>query len=216
MAKQRYTRERNKRELHKTLYIFTEGEKTEVNYFEAKAREINSRERYKRRKLRIEVIGTGRNTLSLVDKALEYIENNGVDCNLDECWVVFDLDDFNRDFDNAINKAEANKIKVAYSIASFELWYLLHFKPHNTAWHRKIYGKTLTECLKNHTGDSEYKYEKNSEDMYELLKEKESEAIRNAERLIKDNLNVRPISKKDPSTTVHLLVKRINEIGNNQ
>lgn len=199
---------------YKFIYIFTEGEKTEVNYFNSKKEEIGKEIR--RSNIKIEIKGVSCNTLSLVDYALEFIEKENIKIdnskNSDECWVVFDKDDFDRDFDNAINRAEANNLKVAYSNESFELWFLLHFHLLDSAIKRKDYNSKLTDNLKKLTGDKTTKYSKTTKNMFSLIKDMEKGAIRNAKHLLKIHKDEPSFLKKNPSTTVHLLVENLNKL----
>lgn len=49
----------------------------------------------------------------------------------EQVWCVFDKDNFKaNDFNSAINLAESNGFKVAYSNQAFEYWLLLHFEDH--------------------------------------------------------------------------------------
>lgn len=216
MKEKRFERKYNNRIPYRFIYIFTEGEKTEVNYFEAKKEEISSEIR--RNNIRVEINGTGRNTMSIVDYALNYIEINKININpdesIDECWVVFDLDDFKKDFDNAISRATANNLQVAYSNESFELWYLLHFSYFNSAIRRNIYINKLTENLKELTKDKKIKYDKAALNMYSLIGHKEKDAIRNAKKLIELHSGEKTISRKNPSTSVYLLVESLNKLKN--
>src|SRR5580693_4188312 len=73
--------------------IVCEGEKTEPNYFEAlkKSLEFDAPAR-----VEIKIFGEGRNTKSLVEKAVERkkeIEKNSTR-KVDKIWVVFDKDSF--------------------------------------------------------------------------------------------------------------------------
>lgn len=192
---------------YKIIYIFSEGEETEPNYFESKKKEI------RKTNIQIVVKGTGYNTLSLVEYALNYMSRNNIEINdsaeSDECWVVFDKDDYNRDFDNAIKKAKDNNFKVAYSNECFELWFLLHFNFIDTAIGRKNYIEKLDERINAINGQN---YQKNLKNMYELIKHLEKDAIRNAKKLLEIHKGVQSYSKKNPSTTVHLLIEKLNQI----
>ncbi len=53
------------------------------------------------------------------------------------------------------------------------------------------------------------KYEKNSDSIYDDLRDKQDTAIKNAENLIKQYQPHNP-ARDNPSTTVHLLVKELN------
>jgi hypothetical protein len=199
----------NTRKPYKIIYIFTEGEKTEVNYFESKRKEIE--EEIRRKNIKIEIKGRGRNTLSLVNFAINYIKDERINVKLDDCWIVFDKDDFDKNFDEAIKKAQDNGFKVAYSNIKFELWLLLHFSFIHNAIEKKDYDKKMTENLRKIIGDKKYKYDK-TVDIYSLIKDKEKDAIRNAKKLLDIHKNEKSFLKKNPSTTVHLLVEGLNEL----
>ncbi len=66
----------------------------------------------------------------LVNKAIEMREsaeqNPGQEYNT--IWCVFDNDDFKQNFRKGIILADNENIRTAFSIESFELWLLLHFK----------------------------------------------------------------------------------------
>lgn len=94
----RFKRDLSKQKQHSFIYIVTEGKKTEPIYFNYKRSEI------RRNDIKIKIKGTGYNTISLVDFALEFVQQENIDLEIDECWVVFDKDDFDKDFDNAIKK----------------------------------------------------------------------------------------------------------------
>ena len=98
--------------------------------------------------------------MRLVNYISDFIKENKIDLTIDECWVVFDKDDFNQGFDNAINKALKKKLKVAYSNESFELWFLLHFDFMDSAVGRKDYNKRITEKYIAEVGDKKYRYNK--------------------------------------------------------
>lgn len=201
----RFKRSTHRRKQYSFIYIFTEGERTEPIYFESKKKEI------RRNDVKIEIKGKGCNTTSLVDFTLDFIKKENIDLRMDECWVIFDKDDFNKDFDNAINKAKKNGLKVAYSNEAFELWFLLHFSFMNSAIGRKDYNKKLTENFRKLTGDKKYKYDK-AVDIYSLIKDKEIDAIKNAIKLLKQYKDKASFLKKNPSTTVHLLVEKLNKL----
>jgi hypothetical protein len=175
------------------MLIVCEGEKTEPNYF------IQFKESI-RDQLIVFVKGTGYNTLSLVEYAIELKDKNRKkNKDFDIVWVVFDRDSFPaKDFNEAFTLAERKKFKVAYSNEAFELWYLLHFDYIDTALSRDQYEGKLTERLK-------FKYVKNSEVMYEILLPLQEAAIKNAEKLLLFHPN-----KENPSTTVHKLVIQLN------
>jgi hypothetical protein len=183
------------RELRKRILIVCEGKKTEPNYFESMRVEL---------KIAGEAKGTGSNTLNLVEYATTR-ENEG----FDEIWCVFDKDSFSdNDFNNAIQKARQKGFHVAYSNECFELWYILHYNYHTTAHQRNHYFKRLGTLI----GES---YQKNDSSMYQKLNDKLARAIKNAERLLKTHQGKTP-ARANPSTTVHQLVLRLQEIAKEQ
>jgi len=212
----RFKRSIRKRKEHSFIYIFTEGKKTEPIYFNFKKEQIE--EKLRQRRIKIEINKNykgGYNTKSLVKLAIDFIaDKNKFDPELDECWVVFDKDDFDRNFNSAINKALKNGLMVAYSNEAFELWFLLHFNFMNSAIKRDIYNKKIEENYKKETGDKKYKYNKTSGvlPLINLIKDREKNAIRNAKKLLEQFKNEASFVKKNPSTTVHLLIERLNKL----
>jgi len=180
------------------ILILCEGEKTEPNYFRKFPVKIDLVE--------LDVAGIGANTLSLVQAAIgrrdDAVRNNVA---YNQVWCVFDRDEFRSvNFNAAFRLARDNRIRIAYSNQCFELWYFLHFQFNDAALHRHAYGEKLTEQM----GGRNYK--KNDAAMYDLLKDKQWVAMRNARKLLTRYCLCNP-EKDDPSTTVHLLVEVLND-----
>lgn len=179
--------------------IVCEGEKTEPNYFRRFPVDTNV--------IKLDIKGEGKNTKSLVEKAIE-LKNDSESDETDRFWCVFDRDknpknpNDSQNFNSAITLARNNGIDVAYSNDAFELWYLLHFHFYNTGISRQDYQNMLTKLLG-------HEYKKNSETIYEELKDKQENAIKNAKRLLQEYEPPNPESD-NPSTTVHLLVEELN------
>ncbi|PTN26817.1 RloB family protein, partial [Desulfonatronum sp. SC1] len=107
---------------------------------------------------------------------------------IDKVWAVFDKDSFPaRNFNNAINKGENSnpKIHCAWSNEAFELWYLLHFNYYNTGISREQYQRSLEAEINQASKRSDFKYEKNSVNMFSILKEygSQEKAIKNSKNL---------------------------------
>ena len=200
-----YLRRQTKpRKTRKRFLIICEGEKTEVNYFKAFAVP---------KKIEVMVQGEGKNSLSLVKKAIQIIDNLKQDDSFDQIWCVFDKDNCSKEqFNQAEGLAKQKNINIAYSNEAFEIWFILHFQYLDIATSRSEYLKILTTQMKKYgLLNEEEKYEKNREDMYEKLKPYQTTAITNAEKLIQD----RDEAKKhpfdaNPSTTVQELVQELN------
>jgi len=115
------------------ILIVCEGQNTEPGYFKM----------FRLASAKVEVVGTGYNTLSLVKRAI-VLKNKH---NYTQVWCVFDKDE-HHNFNNAINKAKANGIKVAYSNQAFEYWFILHFDDHQGGqMHRSLYHKKINTIL---------------------------------------------------------------------
>ena len=104
-----------------TFLIVCEGEVTEPEYFNS---------------FRL----TSANVKAIIEKRRSR--------NYDQCWVVFDKDDFSdSDFNAAIQMAQTNGFHVAYSNQAFEYWFLLHFNLYQGSIHRNRYGEMLSHLL---------------------------------------------------------------------
>jgi hypothetical protein len=186
------TRKVNTREVKQRFLIVCEGEKTEPNYFNSF--------RVPRKVLQIDVKGVGENPSKLVESAKKY---NSLE-DYDQVWCVFDRDNWPpQDFNNALQNAEHQNFKVAYSNEAFELWYVLHFEFMNTGIPRSDYCQKLNKLM-------DKKYKKNSEEIYDELIDKQDIAIKNSKKLLQKYDPQTPV-KDNPSTTVHLLVEELNK-----
>ncbi|GAL94136.1 MAG: RloB domain-containing protein [Microcystis wesenbergii TW10] len=192
------------RETRKRFLIVCEGEKTEVNYFKAFTVP---------KKIEFMVKGEGKNSLSLVNKAIKMIDNLKKDDSFDQIWCVFDKDNCSKEqFNQAEGLAKQKNIKIAYSNEAFEIWFILHFQYLDIATSRSEYLTILTKQMQKYgLLNKKEKYAKNREDMYEKLKPYQRTAITNAAKLIQD----RDEAKKhpfdaNPSTTVQELVQELN------
>lgn len=201
----RFSRNYEQKSEYRIIHIFTEGTETEPNYFRAIKDELRLNN------IDIRINGLAFNTLSLVDYAIDFKNTNGIE-ESDEIWVVFDKDEFDKRFDGAINKAEAHDIKVAYSNESFELWFLLHFNYIDCSLTRGDYNKKLDENLSKLTNKKVIKYNKNSKDIYSLIKNNEKGAIKRSKKLLESYGDEKSFLKKNPSTTVHVLVENLRKL----
>jgi len=207
-----------RKELKDSILIVCEGEKTEPNYFRS----------FPVAGVKVEVLGEGRNTLSLIEKAGKYwkrMTNEGKF--YETLWCVMDRDSFPKcNYDNSFNKIKALetninkrykkklvkefKANIAYSNEAFEIWYMLHYEYYNTSISRDRYIRLLSDKM----GIS---YKKNSQDIYERLealnlntdgKNGLGFALKNAEKL-RASISLSEVHRQNPSTTVDLLVKEL-------
>ncbi len=183
------------RDLRPRFLIVCEGERTEPNYF--KSFRVNAV---------VEVIGTGKNTKSLVEHARALQQQAKKQSKVySDVWVVFDKDDFTVDtFNQAIEQARQAGFGVAYSNEAFELWYVLHFDYMDNAITRQQYQEILTRRL-------ERRYDKNDLTLYGRLIKLQPAATINAEKLLASYQPGHNPAQNNPCTTVHLLVKELNQ-----
>ncbi len=210
--KKRKTEFKSKRKFY---LIVCEGEKTEPNYFESLKESLP---RGVLELTNIDIDGTGKNTLSIIEEAkkLKKKYEEKYLRKIDNVWAVFDKDSFpSNNFNNAINKGVNSrpKINCAWTNEAFELWYLLHFNYCNTGVPRDQYQKLLEREINNSANTSDFKYQKNSKEMFSILNQYGSQerAIANAERL-EGLYHDRSYSNHNPCTKVHKLINELIEL----
>lgn len=186
------------REVKQSFLIVCEGENTEPDYFKA----------FRMTTATVKAVGEAMNTISLVTKAINIREAEKRKKRFyDQCWVVFDKDDYpNNDFNQAIKLAEKNGFKVAYSNQAFEYWFLLHFNRYTGAIHRNQYKDMLEKLI----GMPYIKDEGFGAMMYNLLLARQKTAIQNAITVLAEISHGNP-AEEESSTTVHGLVIELNK-----
>lgn len=207
------------------ILIVCEGEKTEPLYFNWWKRQLENIKRIARSRTigeieitipddEIEVKGEGRNTKSLVQKAIELKNRPDNIVDYTQIWCVFDRDSFKPEQYNAAIEACKGDIKAAYTNEAFELWYLLHFDYVNTGVSREQYKEKLTTCL--YGKKSKQKYKKKDPEIYKKLlahpKADQQRAIQHAKELSKHYEGQKNYADHNPSTTVHKLVEMLNDL----
>jgi hypothetical protein len=197
--------------------IVCEDEKTEPYYFEGFIKEFPEETVYLR------AIGTGRNSKGVVEQSivektkLAELSNKIVD----EVWAVFDKDDAEKSFGNAERFKEAFRLarevnhKVAYSNEVFELWVLLHFTEISSVKpipRNEIY-KSISDIVKSFPGYEGFEYQHGNTEIIDVLTKvgNEEDAIGRAQELLRKQAGIQPL-EANPSTTVHILVRRLREL----
>lgn len=183
--------------------IVCEGTKTEPNYFMG-LKEVISQKQDNR--IQLEIIGTGENTRSLFETALELARNspNGYS----DVWIVFDKDDFPAESFNVMeelcnsNSSEDITFHAVWSNQCIELWFLLHFMYLQSDLHRSEYYPKLTKCL-----GKEGAYRKNREDIFPILLPYIDFAIANARKLDAVNKDRTP-ALSSPGTKVYEMMEK--------
>lgn len=212
-----FERKTNYKPPRKTFLIVCEGIETEPNYFAAFQKIGRDN-----KTATIQIIPASAVGKTVVKKAKKLKDDGAY--GEDEVWCVFDRDakkenNNQQNFNDAIRLAIENKVNLAISNDAFELWYLLHYEYYVSETHRS----DIKEMLSSKTRLGE-KYEKNCDDMYEKLKDKQANAIKYAKNLLfsygidpdnLDNLTLEErtrIHNQNPSTTVYRLVEKLNEV----
>ena len=192
------SRRQGVREIKQSFLIVCEGAKTEPDYFKA----------FRMTAATVKTVGQAMNTMTLVSKAISIREADQRRKKVyDQCWVVFDKDDFPaKDFNQAIQFAEKNGFRVAYSNQAFEYWFLLHYNLYTGAIHRNQYKDMLTKL----TGIPYSKSEGYGAVMYNLLLSRQQQAINNAETVLAEISHGNP-AEEESSTTVQRLVIELNK-----
>jgi RloB-like protein len=212
----------------KSFLIFSEGKNTEKSYFE----------QFKLPTVEVEVIGAGKVTYSLVEYAIPIAQQKNAErektgkTKFDEVWCVFDADPVLdapkqlTNFKNAIDLANANGIKVAYSNQAFEYWFILHFEDHQGGtMHRDDYHDKINSYLKPlgcyYDGKNSKKVGADFFNQMLVIVDKtydgkpitrQDKAIQRAKRILQyHNDNGTSPAKAESSTTVFELVERLKK-----
>ena len=194
------------KETVRRILIVCEGEKTEPNYFAGFQKEF--RVKGIQNRVYLDIKPAGMVSLSLVKETIKIKEKDG---EYYQVWCVFDRDlkkenKNQQNFNAAIKLAKKHQIQLAVSNDAFELWFLLHYEYYSSQTHRSELINKL--CHKNRLGKQ---YQKNSENMYEILKDKQFLAIDNAAKIWNDcNKNY----NSNPSITVFQLVETLKDLLN--
>jgi hypothetical protein len=191
--------------IDKRILIVCEATRTEPNYSSGFQKELRSKSI--KEKVFLDIKPAGKVSLSLVEETISLKEE---DKEYDQVWCVFDRDfkaenNNQQNFNTAIKLAKKNDINLAISNDAFELWFLLHYEYYQSQTHRSKLSSKLSDRL-------DVDYQKNCDYMYEKLKDKQIDAIKNAKKLwheCNEDYNI------NPSTTVFKLVEILNNFLNN-
>lgn len=223
-------RPKSVRHYRELIMIVCEDEGTEPYYFGKFKKEFE--DIFPNDTVMLVPIGTGRNSLGVVNKAvtekLSSFENYRKE--VDEVWAVFDKDDLDKqpktreNFRKAFEEAGKNGIKVAYSNECFELWLLLHLtdidaqKPiprHSDTDEGTIGLYERLEALinKGRTPETQFTYSHGAKDIVDIILSsgKEDLAIRRAKELDLKQRDKEPI-EANPNTKVYMLVAHLREL----
>lgn len=202
---------RRTRRIKPKAFIICNGIETEYNYFSGLRSFLGREGNYL-----MDVKTIKGDPISVLEQILEgkFLFKH-FDNEIDEIFVVFDIDDFYDQNGEALisitNKAITAGIKLIFSNPCFEYWLLLHLK----GTYSTLDAKKALELLKK-----EYKkvfsteYQKNLQEIYLKFLPYEDEAIVRCERFTYSDLDVENSIKINPSTRIHTLVKLLKNTEN--
>ncbi|MGG6898838.1 RloB family protein [Rhizobium sp. BR 315] len=204
----RLTRKQGRKRPYDRTLIVCEGEKTEVNYFDAIRRE----KRLPNADIQVVPSDYGTSPLNIVEYAIDHFSESKA---FDRVYVVFDRDD-HASYHNALAKAEATDKKLKNdggkavpftaipSVPNFELWLLLHFRDVLAPIHRNEVYAALRLPAHYPT------YAKNSKTVYADTKDRIPAATTRAVHL-RGQFNAH--SGVDPYTDVDVLTGELMKIA---
>ncbi len=187
------------------LWIFCEGEKTEINYFS----KLKTHERISRINIKVKSADKITDAIGVVKYAISFLQNKKRDFEPgDLIYCVLDRDaNTNQHLEKALKLANENGILIIFSNPCFEYWILCHFEYFITTCNPD----DMIRKLKKNLGI----YRKNDSDIYKKTQDKIAIAISNAKK-IKDTHEkngIKLISREsNPSTYVFELIEKIEEL----
>lgn len=199
------SRGRAHREPKKVIYIYSEGDRTEPEYFSF----------FNLSRVKIKTRPVKKDPTTLLKKAIDYINQEDFDLNRDEKWCVFDKDDVPKDkYNEVIREAEKFGFKVGWSNQAFEYWLLLHLQDHDGGcMHRNIYKDRINAHIKNEK--AQYQSDKTKGITREFFDElmgdnyaRVKKAIERGKRIHEKHKDVLP-AEAESTTTVYKLVEII-------
>lgn len=182
------------------ILIVCEGKCTEVNYINGIKKEL--------RLSNIQIEGPFTNPQTLFNETKKYLESNP---EIKKAYCVFDRDNHTTFLQvlkhiRQYNKEYTPQIVSIISNPCFELWIYLHCRYSTHAFHTNARGKSASDALTAEIRKHFPQYKKNRADLYQMLKEKTSTAIKHAERLSDYQKND---PNQNPYTDVHKLVNML-------
>jgi hypothetical protein len=183
---------RQPKQTNKSIFLLTEGEETEPNYFNAIKQVGDLQEGYS---LTVKA-SKNRSPYQMVEEAIKHKSKN----TYYEVWCIFDHDTHDKLAD-AFDLAEKEGINVAFTAICFEVWILFHYVYTTRAFQNS--DQVIAE-IKRYMKE----YNKDYEKLYEQTKDKLHTAIAHAEKLRK-SLEQPDRRLQNPYVDVDRLIKQI-------
>ena len=189
----RPSRGRPKQPLRPRVIVVTEGEKTEPQYINEFLRIHGAPN--------VHIGGTGFDPLGVVEKAIELKKNLGRGTRA-HVWAVFDRDEHPR-FEEALQLAQRNCIRVAVSNPCFELWAVFHYQDYAAHIERHECQRLLARLCKSYRADRGKLF--NDTD---AIRSNHDAAVQRGKRSLHDR-KMEGDPQGNPSTSMHVLMESI-------
>lgn len=198
------------------VLIVCEGQ-TEKLYFETVFADLLSD------KVFVRPVSAGRDPLGVAEQAITEREELRLEANkeVDQVWLAFDKDDADREpakkarFEQAIQLAKDEKMKLAFSNEAFELWLLLHFVEVNADTplpRQKIY-ELFGEILQQHplfaTAGYNHKKSKPATVLQAVSELGDAVLAHSRAEVLLSAHGEKPLLETNPSTRVHILLRSL-------
>lgn len=202
-----YARKKSTRSGQPKILIVCEDSKSSAYYFE------DLKEDFGLSALTVEGKRCGSAPISVVDFAVSEYEKSKKEDKFDRVYCVFDGDkpaECNAAIQKLNTLTPKNTFFAITTTPCFEFWLLLHFGYTSAAFVAKG-KKSPCDCAGDQlkAADKFPEYGKNKRQTYALTKEKLTDAINNAKRLVQANLETQ---SNDPQTNMHELIEYLQSI----
>lgn len=198
--------------------IVCEDEKTEPTYFQ---QFIDLLPELPATTLFVRCIGTGLDPLGVINRTVEERDRltKQAGKEVDFVWAVFDKDDADANpartkrFTEALAKAEAEGIDLAFSNEVFELWLLLHLRevdPESPVPRAEVYEQLQTAVQEAEASDFEYVHGQ-PEIIQKVAELGDEEAAKQRAERLEVYHGDTPLLAANPSTRVNRLVELLRE-----
>ncbi len=182
------------------IIVCTEGEKTEPQYLEM-FKEIHVKPLGKS-VFNLEIISCASVPMTVVNRAIQEIQQQGPLSRENSVWAMFDRDDHPK-FKEAKDKARKKGVHLAVSNPCFEIWGIYHYRDWQGPINRDQCQKELERLCPSYNRKSGKIFADQNVIKYNCL-----DAIKRAENSL-DSREREGNSEGNPSTSVHCLIGKI-------
>ena len=188
-------RKNYKKRKTKLIHIFCEG-KSQDNYF----KQFIAFERIRRANVQIKN-SKKTDSLGMINEVISFQKSKN-SSDGDEIFCVFDIDNTNqKTLRKAVDLSKKHKIKLITSNPCFEYWILCHFEKYS---HPIKSNEIITKLKKKFK-----RYKKGDPELYNSIRGKTNEAIKNVKSTIKD-LKKKKKKNQNPHTKIHELIQHLH------